>query len=82
MEALLFLAPVLLIAIPLLSGRYVGEGLILKLVARRARASRRSANTPVSPLPLAPPSWLPRGAELIAFSLAKRPPPARLLPQN
>ncbi len=79
-DALLFLAPALLIAIPLFGGRYVGEELIAKLAARRARASRRSANTPA--LPPAPTSWRPRGAELIAFSLAKRPPPALLLPQT
>jgi|GEM_PF-3208812 len=81
-DALLFLAPALLIAIPLFGGRYLGEELIAKLAARRARASRRSAKAPVSPLPPAPASWRPRGAALIAFSLAKRPPPSRLLPQT
>ncbi|MDQ2630446.1 MAG: hypothetical protein M3Y75_05660, partial [Actinomycetota bacterium] len=41
-DALLFLAPALLIAIPLFAGRYVGEELIAKFVARRARPRKRS----------------------------------------
>ena len=80
-DALLFLAPALLIAIPLLGGRYVGEELIAKFVARRSRSRARTA----SPAPLASPApatWLPRGTRLIAFGLAKRPPPARLALQS
>jgi hypothetical protein len=80
-DALLFLAPALLIVIPLLGGRYVGEELIAKFVARRARVRRRST----APLRLPPPSpatWLPRGTRLIAFGLAKRPPPSRPALQN
>lgn len=80
-DALLFLAPALLIAIPLLSGRYVGEELIVRLVARRARPRRRAV-APAWALPPAPADWRPRGTGLLAFSLAKRPPPMRLLPQN
>ena len=81
-EALLFLAPALLIAIPLLGGRYLGEELVVKLAAGRARPARR-ARTALAWSPLsAPASWQPRGSGLIAFSLAKRPPPARLLTQN
>lgn len=79
-DVLLFLAPALLIAIPLLGGRYVGEELIAKLAAKRARPRRASAPAPVAPA--APRNWRPRGASLLAFSLAKRPPPPRLLPQN
>jgi hypothetical protein len=81
-DALLFLAPALLISIPLLGGHYAGEELIVKLAARRARPPRRAASTPALPLPPAPESWRPRGTGLIAFSLAKRPPPAPLLTQN
>jgi hypothetical protein len=81
-DVLLFLAPALLIVIPLLSGHYVGEELIAKLAARRARPSRRTAAAPASPRPPAPAAWRPRGTALLAFSLAKRPPPLRLLPQN
>ena len=81
-DVLLFLAPALLIAIPLLGGHYIGEELIVKLAARRARPPRRSATPSAWPLPPAPVDWRPRGAGLIAFSMAKRPPPLRLLPQN
>jgi hypothetical protein len=80
-DALLFLAPALLIVIPLLGGRYVGEELILELAARRTRPPRRSATASAWSLPPAPVDWRPRGSGLIAFSLAKRPPPLRLLPQ-
>jgi hypothetical protein len=81
-EALLFMAPALLIAIPVLGGHYIGEELIVKLAARRARPPRRATTSPAWPLPSTPESWRPRGTGLIAFSLAKRPPPASLLPQN
>lgn len=73
-HALLFLAPALLIAIPLLGGRYVGEELIARLVRRRGRrrprpvralVARRAAAAPVAP----------RGAALLALGLAVRPPP-------
>lgn len=80
-DALLFLAPALLIVIPLFGGRYLGEELIAKLVARRTRPRTRSAALAPS-APAAPATWLPRGTRLIAFGLAKRPPPARLLTQN
>jgi len=80
-EALLFMAPALLIAIPLFAGRYVGEELIVKLAERRPRGRRRPGAAPSLPLP-APPTWLARGARLVAFALAKRPPPALLLTQN
>jgi hypothetical protein len=81
-DVLLFLAPALLIAIPLLSGLYIGEELIVKLAARRAPRPRSAAVPSAWSLPSAPEGRLPRGAGLIAFSLAKRPPPARLLTQN
>ncbi|HEX5609789.1 MAG TPA: hypothetical protein VFX45_06835 [Solirubrobacterales bacterium] len=75
-EALLFLAPALLIVIPLLGGRYIGEELIARLVERCTRKAARST-APVAPaLPAAAPTWRIRGTRLIAFSLAKRPPPA------
>lgn len=81
-DALLFMAPALLIVIPLFGGRYVGEELIVKLVVRRARSRRRAATPGAWLLPAAPLDWRPRGTGLIAFSLAQRPPPLRLLPQN
>jgi hypothetical protein len=79
-DALLFLAPALLIVIPLLGGHYIGEELIAKIVARRARPRRRSAASSLSAQ--APATWVPRGTRLIAFGLAKRPPPARLVLQS
>jgi hypothetical protein len=81
-DALLFLAPALLIAIPLFAGRYFGEELIAKLVARKD--DRRPRRAPASLLPTPPflGVRLPRGTRLIAFSLAKRPPPAALLALN
>jgi hypothetical protein len=81
-DVLLFLAPALLIAIPLVSGRYIGETLIERLAAPSARRRRHSAvHQPPAPQP--PAVWRPRGARLVALSLAKRPPPAlRLLPQS
>lgn len=75
-DVLLFLAPALLIAIPLLCGRYFGEELIAGIVARRATERPRLRRV----LPVAswaPRTWRPRGRVLIAFSLAKRPPPLR-----
>ena len=80
-DALLFLAPALLIVAPLLAGRYPGEELISKLVARRSRRPRRSAVAP-APAPRPPVAWSPRGTRLLAFSRAERPPPLGLLPQT
>ena len=77
-DVLFFLAPALLIAIPLFCGRYFGEELIAKLVARQPRKPLRSLLVPAL-TPGAPRTWRPRGRRLIAFSLAKRPPPLRLL---
>lgn len=81
-DALLFLAPALLIAIPLLGGHYLGEELIVKLASRRSPRPRHAKPVSVRQLPSTLAVWRPRGATLIAFSLAERPPPARLLTQN
>lgn len=78
-ELLAYAAPVLVLALPLLSGRFVGEDRIARAAAARRRAARRTA-----PLyrPPAPATWLvrvlsvPRGGRLIADALAVRPPPA------
>lgn len=80
-DTLLFLAPALLIVAPLIAGRYPGEELIAKLVAKRSRPLRRSVVAP--PLAPRPPvAWSPRGTRLLAFSRAERPPPLALLPQT
>lgn len=80
-DVLLFIAPALLIAIPLFGGRYLGEELIVKLAARRERPRRRNT-AGLRSRPAAPESWRPRGTRLLAFSLAKRPPPALALSMN
>ncbi len=81
-EVVLFIAPALLIAIPLFGGRYIGEELIVRLVGRRARPRRAVVSARVPSVLWAPDRAHPRGARLIAFSLAKRPPPVRLRMQN
>jgi hypothetical protein len=80
-DALLFLAPALLIAIPLFGGRYLGEEMIARFVARGARSRPRPAATRRGAPPV-PATWLPRGTRLIAFGLAKRPPPPLLALQS
>jgi hypothetical protein len=73
----LLAAPVLLLFLPLLAGRYVGEDRLLRLAARarprwaRAASSGRPA--------LRPPRILARGGRLIALALAERGPPAPVL---
>jgi hypothetical protein len=79
-DVLLFLAPALLIAIPLLFGRYPGEELIARLVDAKSRKPARASRV-LPTVPEAPETWRPAGALLIAFSLAKRPPPAAHLAQ-
>jgi len=74
-DALLFLAPALLIAIPLLGGFYVGEELVARLAGRRSRPRRRWTAAPLPRQSYAASVWRPRGARLLAFSLATRPPP-------
>jgi hypothetical protein len=80
-DALLFLAPALLIVAPLIAGRYPGEELIAKLAESGGRPPRRST-VASTPIPQQPPAWSPRGARLLAFSRAERPPPLGLLPQT
>lgn len=73
-DALFYLSPALLIFVPLIAGRYVGEELIAKLAVRRRRRPRPARAITVTKRPLA--RILPRDTSLIAFSLAERPPPA------
>ena len=77
--AFAYAAPVLLLLLPLLGGRYVGAERLERMTLR-ARGRRRRVP------PLAAPAQtgrsaapLPRGGRLIAFSLAVRPPPAAAL---
>jgi hypothetical protein len=76
-ELLAYAAPLFLLAVPLLAGRYVGEE---RLGALRTRiAGRRRRPTPARPRAPRPVALLPRGGRLIAESLAVRPPPGLVL---
>lgn len=70
------LAPFLLMLVPLLSGRYVGERRLARLVGvlSQPRCHPRSSSLP----PRARVVWMPRGSGLLGRSLAVRPPPAAL----
>jgi hypothetical protein len=71
----LLAVPALLLVLPLLAGRYLGEERIARLAARTVAPRRRS------PARLGTrrraPRVLPRGGRLIAAALAERGPPAR-----
>jgi hypothetical protein len=71
----LLAAPALVLALPLLAGRYVGEQQLARLAAAFVAVPRRAARALAPTAPRAPHS-LPRGGRLIACSLAVRPPPA------
>jgi len=77
---MLFAAPIALLAVPLLSGRYVGERSIERLATRRAA---RPARVPAAGSGLVtghgPARAFPRGGLLLAASLAERGPPRALL---
>ena len=74
-ESVAYAAPLLVVLLPLLAGRFLGEERITRLVVRARRRPRRAAALPV------PTAWLratrsvPRGGRLIARGLAVRPPP-------
>jgi hypothetical protein len=70
---LLYLAPALVLCVPLVLGRYVGEEQLAGLAGRSApRTSRRPSRLRV---PRSHVRVMQRGGRLVASSLAKRPPP-------
>jgi hypothetical protein len=71
----LLAAPVLVFALPLLAGRYVGEQQLARLAAAFVGRRRRPTGT-IAPHVRRGPRRLPRGGRLIAAALAVRPPPA------
>jgi hypothetical protein len=71
----LYVAPALLLLLPLLFGRYVGEERIAALGDRAMPARRRAARS--VPAPRAFARLMHRGGRLVASSMAKRPPPSR-----
>jgi hypothetical protein len=73
---LLFLAPAVLLALPLLTGRYIGAERLSRIA--HARSPRRRRRAPADLVPRAGGRVLPRGGLLIAASLAVRPPPSVL----
>ena len=75
LTVLALLAPALLLALPLLAGRYPGEKVIERLRApRRTHARRRTKQVTPRLSPVA--RHMPRGGGLVASHLARRPPPA------
>jgi hypothetical protein len=75
--AVAYLAPALLILLPLLGGRYPGDEALARIAARRWRPARRPPQAP----PLRRPrivALLPRGGRLVAGALAGRGPPSPL----
>ena len=74
----LLAAPALVLLLPLLAGRYVGEDGIARLGTRLAPPRRRTV-VALAPLPRRAPRVLARGGRLIAVALAQRGPPAFVL---
>jgi hypothetical protein len=74
----LLAVPVLVFALPLVAGRYVGEEQLARLAAAHVERRARPA-TMLAPAARLAPRPLPRGGRLIAASLAVRPPPSRSL---
>jgi hypothetical protein len=71
----LLAVPALVLALPLLSGRYVGEEQLARLAAAFVALRRRPAAA-LAPTVVRASRALPRGGRLLACSLAVRPPPA------
>lgn len=78
-ELLAFAAPVLVLALPLLAGRYLGEERIARAAGRRRVVRLRPRRLSRLPRVSRVPRVLVRGGRLIAESLAVRPPPAELV---
>jgi hypothetical protein len=74
--AFAYLAPALLILLPLLGGRYPGDELLVRAAARRSQPRRPTAPIAV-PRRRARTALLPRGGRLVGAALAGRAPPPR-----
>jgi hypothetical protein len=74
----LLAAPVLVLLLPLLAGRYVGEDGLARLTAAMTLRRRRPVAARIAPDWRAP-RVLARGGRLIAVALAYRGPPAAQL---
>jgi hypothetical protein len=71
---LLYLAPALVLVLPLLLRRYVAEEQLIELAGRSAARPRRRVLRVVGPRSYA--RVMQRGGRLVASAMAKRPPPA------
>jgi hypothetical protein len=78
-SGLLYLAPALVLALPLLLGRFVGEDQLAGLAGRAATRPRRRRVLRVAP-PRSRARVMQRGGRLVASGMAKRPPPALARP--
>lgn len=74
-ELLAYAAPLLVLALPLVLGRYLGEETLERLRARPSRRTRRPRLAAQRPTGRRLAALVPRGARLIAHSLAERGPP-------
>lgn len=75
MEVVAYAAPLAVLVLPLLGGRYVGEEQIARLAARRSARPRKRAVIAAPARGRLIVSSVARGGRLIATSLAVRPPP-------
>ena len=76
----LLAAPLVVLLLPLLGGRYVGEEQLARLRAAIAPAPRRRPSVLLGAARRMPGRVVPRGGLLLAFSLSVRPPPAVAAP--
>ena len=70
----LLAVPALVLLLPLLAGRYVGEETLARLAVRFGARRRRAPTALASAI--SPPRVIARGSRLMAVSLAERGPPA------
>jgi hypothetical protein len=75
-DLLPYAAPLFLMVVPLLAGRYVGEERLERMRSGLRRAPLRAPRAEAPPAFRRAAAFLPRGGRLIAHSLAERPPPA------
>ena len=75
-EAFVYLAPALLILLPLMSGRYPGDEALSRPALRRRGMSPLGGSAAIEPdRRTRPAALLPRGGRLVGAALAGRAPP-------
>jgi hypothetical protein len=78
-DLLPYAAPLFLVAVPLLAGRYVGEERLERMRSGLRRERLLPPRSVAAPAARRAVAAFPRGGRLIAQSLAERPPPALAL---